>query len=407
MVLEKDYNGYTAEQFLNDERFVRWCLSPTKEDNAYWQSLKENDPELGGEIDEACMFIMHLRQDLHTPDLTKQEEQELWQRIQHKNESYLFRRRLVLSFRWMAAAAVVLACVWGFWKYNSDSMAEPDYLSVIASDENVRSTSRDVQLVLGKDKKINIQENESLVEYTPDGKVTVNSQIVDRTEENTEEQESLQSLNQLIVPYGKRSSITFSDGTQIWVNSGSKVIYPTEFNAKKREIFVEGEVYLSVAHNSSIPFIVKTRELDVLVHGTSFNISAYDNDDALQVTLVEGKIEISSKENSVELEPNQQFALNRKKDKGVVRSVDVANYIAWKSGYYIFSKEPLSQVFKRLSRYYSVQMECNGNVGELTCSGKLDLKNQIDEVLGYLQKAAPIQINRKGDKLIISKINKE
>lgn len=403
MVPEKDYKGYTADQLLNDEGFVRWCLSPMSESNAYWHSLKENDPLLSEEIDKACMFVTHLRQDLHIPNLTKEEEQELWQRIQHENKLYLSRKKFVRSFRWVTAAAVFLACVWGFWKYKSNSMREPDYLSVIEATENVTNTSSDVQLVLGKGKKISIQEKESRVEYTSDGEVTVNSQMVD----NTKEQESSQSLNQLIVPYGKRSSITFSDGTQIWVNSGSKVIYPTDFNTKKREIFVEGEVYLSVTHNPSVPFIVKTRLLDVLVHGTTFNISAYDNDNDLQVTLVEGKVEVSAKGISTELKPSQQFALNIMEGKGKVRNVDVANYVAWKNGYYIFEKEPLAQVFKRLSRYYNVPIECDENVGGLTCSGKLDLKNQIDEVLGYLQRAAPIYTNRNGDKLIISRINKE
>ncbi|MCE2616017.1 FecR family protein [Phocaeicola oris] len=403
MIPEKDYKGYTANQLLNDERFVQWCLSPEDESNVYWHLLKENDPLLSEEIDKACVFVTHLRQDLYTPDFTQQEEQELWQRIRHENKLYLSRKRFIQCFKWVTAAAVFFACVWGFWRYNSDSTRELDYLSVIESNKNVASTSDDVQLVLGKDKKISIQEKESRVEYTSDGEVTVNSQMVD----NMKGQESSQSLNQLIVPYGKRSSITFSDGTQIWVNSGSKVIYPTDFNTKKREIFVEGEVYLSVAHNPSVPFIVKTRLLDVLVHGTTFNVSAYDNDDDLQVTLVEGKVEVSAKGISTELKPNQQFALNIMKGNGHVRNVDVANYVAWKNGYYIFEKEPLAQVFKRLSRYYNVQIECDENVGGLTCSGKLDLKNQIDEVLGYLRRAAPICINRNEDKLIISRINKE
>ncbi|MGP1477101.1 MAG: FecR family protein [Phocaeicola sp.] len=403
MIPEKDYKGYTANQLLNDERFVQWCLSLEDESNVYWHLLKENDPLLSEEIDKACVFVTHLRQDLYTPDFTQQEEQELWQRIRHENKLYLSRKRFIQGFKWVTAAAVFFACVWGFWRYNSDSTREPDYLSVIESNKNVASTSDDVQLVLGKDKKISIQEKESRVEYTSDGEVTVNSQMVD----NMKGQESSQSLNQLIVPYGKRSSITFSDGTQIWVNSGSKVIYPTDFNTKKREIFVEGEVYLSVAHNPSVPFIVKTRLLDVLVHGTTFNVSAYDNDDDLQVTLVEGKVEVSAKGISTELKPNQQFALNIMKGNGHVRNVDVANYVAWKNGYYIFEKEPLTQVFKRLSRYYNVQIECDENVGGLTCSGKLDLKNQIDEVLGYLRRAAPICINRNEDKLIISRINKE
>ena len=91
-----------------------------------------------------------------------------------------------------------------------------------------------------------------------------------------------------------RSSLTFSDGTKIWVNSGSKVIYPVSFEKKKREIYVEGEVYLDVTHDTSWPFVVRTQQVDVKVLGTSFNVSAYKDDSNMQVTLVEGKVEVNT-----------------------------------------------------------------------------------------------------------------
>ena len=405
MLSEKDHKGYKAEELLNDDNFVRWCLSPTSESDAYWVTMKENDLSLSEEIVKARTFIMYLRRDLHTPEFTERDEQELWRRIRHKNEWYLSRKKIVHNFRWVAVAVLVV-CVWGLWKYKSVSVLEPNYLAVMESIENVTNTSNDVQLVLGEGKKVCIQEKESRVEYTSDGEVTVNSKAVNSMKESAAAY-APSSLNQLIVPYGKRSSIIFSDGTMIWVNSGSKVIYPTHFNRKRREIFIEGEAYLKVVHESSIPFVVKTRLLDVLVHGTTFNVSAYKNDANLQVTLVEGKVEISAKGISTELKPSQQFALNTADGKAKIRTVDINNYIAWKKGYYIFEKEPLSQVFKRLSRYYDVQIECDEQVGRMTCSGKLDLKTQIDDVLGYLQKAAPIQVNEKGEKLIVSRIYKK
>lgn len=94
------------------------------------------------------------------------------------------------------------------------------------------------------------------MEYTKEGNINVNSEEVNIEKEDIKE-EKVQSFNQLIVPIGKRSSITFTDGSKMWVNAGSKVIYPAQFTADSREIFVEGEIYLDIVHDEKRPFIVK------------------------------------------------------------------------------------------------------------------------------------------------------
>ena len=138
--------------------------------------MKENDLSLSEEIVKARTFIMYLRRDLHTPEFTERDEQELWRRIRHKNEWYLSRKKIVHNFRWVAVAVLVV-CVWGLWKYKSVSVLEPNYLAVMESIENVTNASNDVQLVLGEGKKVCIQEKESRVEYTSDGEVTVNERV--------------------------------------------------------------------------------------------------------------------------------------------------------------------------------------------------------------------------------------
>ena len=88
-----------------------------------------------------------------------------------------------------------------------------------------------------------------------------------------------------IVPVGRRSSITFADGTRLWVNSGSKVVYPVKFAKEKREIFVEGEIYLHVSRDEQKPFIVKTHQMDIKVLGTQFNVTAYENEANMQMCI--------------------------------------------------------------------------------------------------------------------------
>ncbi len=100
--------------------------------------------------------------------------------------------------------------------------------------------------------------------------MTVNSE---QLQESVTDEEH--SFNQLIVPNGKRSTLALEDGTKMWINAGSRVIYPNKFKKNKREIYVDGEVYMEVARDEERPFVVKTNMLDVQVLGTSFNVMAY------------------------------------------------------------------------------------------------------------------------------------
>ena len=116
--------------------------------------------------------------------------------------------------------------------------AETDYLAIIQANPAPDSTNEKVQLVLSNNEKLTIDGTETQLEYKKEGKVNINSEQVDLCPKGNPEQ--AQEFNQLIVPVGRRSSITFADGTRLWVNSGSKVVYPVKFAKEKREIFVEG-----------------------------------------------------------------------------------------------------------------------------------------------------------------------
>lgn len=135
-------------------------------------------------------------------------------------------------------------------------------------------------------KKIELDNNAQIV-YSATGQVQVNSNKL--VEDDIKEE-----YNQIIVPKGKRSQIVLADNSKIWINSGSKVIYPRAFEGKYREIYVEGEVYLNVTHDTSKPFIVNTSGFEVRVLGTSFNISAYKNQEKAAVVLVEGSVNVKT-----------------------------------------------------------------------------------------------------------------
>lgn len=401
--MHTNYTGYNVDQLLNDDYFAQWLLSPNAENEAFWSELREKDQVLKSEIDAACSLVMHLQQDIKRPEFSLQEETVLWSRIKEKTNENKRKKNIFRLFRIIAGtAAVICLSFFAVRELYLKDKQDINYLAIIESVDQASKYSKEVELVLSNNRKITILEKESQVEYKLDGDINVNSKKIEHV---IQEKSPDNTLNQLIVPHGKRSSVTFSDGTKIWVNSGSKVIYPVAFEKEQREIFIEGEVYLDVTANAEWPFVVKTQQMNVKVLGTRFNVSAYKNESNLQVTLVEGKVEVKTNSNRSEiLSPSQLFDYDTQTKEVRVQAVDVDNYVTWKNGYYQFERQPLNIVFKKLSQYYGIWIEWDEEVGKRTCYGKLDLKEELDDVLNNLKDATaiPMQFARKDNCIKIS-----
>jgi hypothetical protein len=336
---------------------------------------------------ELLEFVKHIKKDSDMQGLSLPAQEELKNRIDRKNKRHdqRFVRLLVWSGSVAASICLILAAGW----YMFSPARTIDYLSVMQSFKSDNLTSDDVQLLLSDNQKITIEGKETQVDYSNEGCVNINkNEKVDVKKEDARDEKTI--FNQLIVPTGKRSMLTLSDGTRVWINSGSKLVFPANFEKNKREVFVEGEIYLDVTPDVERPFIVHTKAIDLKVLGTQFNVSAYTDQPDLQVVLVTGKVEIRENGNSKGiLNPNQMFSLNEESHSSFISAVDVMDHIAWKDGYYIFHSKDLSTVFAKLSKYYNVQFKWDNKIIELVCSGKLDLKMDIQEVLNSLEKAAP------------------
>ena len=377
--MDKDYTTYSADQLLNDDFFIQSELHPTEKSRAFWSDLQIKSAALSQEIENARLFLHTIKIDRNCSSLAAKDEHALWQRIELKNKE-TERKAKCKQFIRLAISTVA-------------------YLAIIQANPAPDRTNEKVQLVLSNNEKLTIDGTETQLEYKKEGKVNVNSKQVDLSPKGNPAQ--AQEFNQLIVPVGRRSSITFADGTRLWVNSGSKVVYPVKFAKEKREIFVEGEIYLHVSRDEQKPFIVKTHQMDIKVLGTQFNVTAYENEANMQVVLVSGKVEVNLDKCKNVLAPNQMFSYDSKIHKGKITTVDTDDYVAWKDGYYQFHQQPLKEIVKKLSRYYGVRIYCKEPADKLSCSGKLDLKESLDEMMKALKEAAPIQIENKYESIEI------
>lgn len=402
--MRRNYTTYTAEELLNDDFFIQSELHPTEETRSFWSALVTENPKLGKEIRIARHFIQEFRQRTPSASLSSEEVTGLWRQIEAQNRKYKSNPKR----RYWLVAAVAAAASLCLFLFNPFTVEEKsiDYQSLITS--LPQEKSQDIQLLSDKEKLL-IKGKESQITYNPTGEARIHAEEIQNQTQTAssshvkeKKTETEIQLCKLIVPAGRRSSLELADGTKIWVNSSSTVIYPNLFTGDKREIYVEGEAYLEVAHDSERPFYVKTQTMNVRVLGTRFNVCAYQEDSQQQVVLVSGKVEVEThdQQNQI-LTPNELFDYDKQQAKVSVTKVDTNDYISWKEGYYQFSRQELSVLFKRLSRYYAVPIVWDETVGSLSCSGKLDLTRQIDDVLDNLKKAAPIRIEHDHEKIII------
>lgn len=321
--------------------------------------------------------------------------EEIEARVSRPRTSFRLRSYYIWS---VAASIAILLSVGIYW--GMDAEKEPS-MSLALLEKNISSLSGDEIVLIESDDKMQLKDEPS-IKYDVDGKSNAEEHIVKKevTEGNKEKKEE---INQIIVPKGRRADITFSDGTKMYVNAGTRVFYPAVFKKDKREILVEGEVYLEVKKDPSRPFVVKTNGFDVKVLGTQFNVCAYKEDAFASVVLVNGSVEVNSgKNNKSILSPNQMIEIN---DKGTdIKEVDVFEYICWKDNMMMLSDRKVGETLDRLSRYYGRTIWYNEAIGDIPISGKLDLRENMEDVINIICQSLFLQYKTDANNnIIISK----
>ena len=192
-------------------------------------------------------------------------------------------------------------------------------------------------------------------------------------------------------PAGARTEFVLPDGTTGWLNSGSELSYAVNFQ-QDRKVKLKGEGYFNVVHRNGEKFRVLTGELTIQVHGTSFNVAAYKNDPEISVILKEGSVEVFGAQNSGNyiMKPNEKFDYSKSEKKAVVSQVNAEELTLWTKGLLQFNGEPLSEVVKKLARWYSVDFEIRDKQLQ-AYNFKATFENeQLDEILKMISLTTPM-----------------
>lgn len=387
----------TSQDLIHNPEFIEWVMRPTKESDLYWNQFILANPSRKQEIREAIYLIKGIIP--KEKELSQETANDLWERIEKDTVSA---RKIIFRFSgWMSAASLLLligVAGWIYYQLPKTNEQPIDYKSIA----EVKSPDNEIKLIFADQSEEVLKSNDLDIKYDHKGEIVVNSDK--HLSQKMQESKSVdEQLNQLVVPRGKRTSLTLSDGTKLWLNSGSRAIFPVLFGKQKREIFIEGEAFLEVAHDAAKPFFVVTNNFKVKVLGTKFNVSAYPEDPSSSVVLVEGSVQARIDTKDITMKPNQQMIYKKETNTAELNETDVLPFISWKDGWLYCEKEPLETLAAKLSRYYNMKIEFKDvKTRKMTLTGKLDLKSECSEIFNAISLTAPISYEIQDDVIVIS-----
>lgn len=386
---------YHHKDFLQDKDFITWCLTGDPHLQTFWEEYINLHPEEIDSFEKAVQHFSVFR--LNEEKLTSPEENLL---LRHIHTSIWRNRRktqFLTIFRYAAVACIFIA--FGLFLYHRQE-TEIITSSKLAEDLEVRENLDNENIYLITDSKTTSFTKDVQVQISKSGSAIVQEinggkSTVVKTDKAV--------MNKLVVPYGKRSQLILSDGSKVWINSGSVLEFPSIFEGNSRSIKLTGEMFIDVTKDHNKPFFVNTPDFQVKVYGTKFNISAYQDDIAQSVVLVSGSVGIKPKnEDETYLKPNEMIVYKEQKTEKT--QIDVTRYISWKDGYIILDKTPIQEVLKNIERYYNQSFEIQDKavLSLRTCTGKIYLSDNLENVLETISILSSIEYKREGKTIHIT-----
>ncbi len=334
---------------------------------------------------------------MNDPNLNEIKEQLLTEI--RKEKSLFYRYRLKMVFKYAAIATLFLGIGYfynqGIFNSNTKEILTPKEDAI-----TIQLDNGDVQVISEKG-AIKITDTSGNVVMQQQGAQLVYNKdiIVEKLKYNT-----------LTIPYGKRFDIILSDGTHVFLNSGSSIKYPIQFiEGSSRKVFLEGEAFFDVTKDEKHPFLIEAQGLDVKVLGTKFNIAAYPEDINTEVVLVEGSVSLNPSEDKSKdqqgfiLKPGSKGTFDNFQQTISAQKVNTSIYTSWIKGTIVFRDEAFNKIIKKLERHYNITIiNNNKDLARESFNASFEIdKETIHEVLHYFNKIYQIEYQIINNKVII------
>ena len=328
---------------------------------------------------------------------------QAWSNVVSRTKQRNTRKLVTWVFKYAAVLAVVICCA-VLWMNQGN---KNDH-SVTAEVDSISSGTRKAELILADGKSVVLDLDTNVHEMEISGMKFVND---DKNGELRYDgsfvagDSSQMSYNILCIPKGGEYSLQLPDGSRIWLNSETSIRFPVCFMKDRREVYLSGEAYFEVIADTKRPFYVQVGEVKIQVLGTAFNVSAYREDQQVEVALLRGKVGLDLPGNEYVLAPGEIATWNKGDGLATLRKGDVESIVDWKTGRFNFEDMPLDKLTVKLARWYGVQFIFEDETTkEFRFSGAVTKYRTLDYVLGMIVKTTKVAFQEKDGKILVRKI---
>lgn len=346
--------------------------------------------------------IYHLSEKSYTPTQKDFDVERAWMQVQQR----ITKKRRHLSMRyWLpyaAASLIGILFIIGGLYFIPQPISE-DFVA-----QQTIEHFKEPTLLLEGGQQISLKEDSFLLHQNG---VTIRNNKESQLSYKEKEQQSIKEItwNRLVIPKGNAYELILADGTQVWLNAESELSYPTRFTGNTREVKLKGEAYFKVTKNAEQPFIVKTKEIDIRVLGTSFNVAAYQTDLTTSVTLVEGSVAVSTENGECHnIVPSEQFSYHKNINNTSIKTVDTNLYTSWMQGKYIFKDATLHEIFNKLAHWYDFTVEYrNEELQQKRYSLVIDRTINLHQLLELISYTSDVKMVQLGRNIIVEQEKQE
>ncbi|MBE9601609.1 FecR family protein [Pedobacter sp. MC2016-24] len=390
--------GKDILQLINQESFLNYCFKRNSEDVKYWEEWLQKHPEQVKQIEELKKMLILMGQESRKK-ISQSNFAELQHKIAHSKVD-VKSKTFSLWKKWSIAAAAIFIIIAGglFVSQHSGEIVE------IVNSNDISPGGNNAVLILANGQRVDlakvttggiVSQSGIKIVKKADGQIVYEiSDVIGKVASD--------QYNTIETPVGGQYLVNLSDGTKVWLNSGSSLRYPTKFVGHYRNVELKGEGYFEVSANKAMPFKVSNTRQTVEVLGTHFNIMAYNDEPVVKTTLLEGVVKVSAGKANALLQPGQQSKLAGSGIK-VIDDVDLEDVVAWKNGYFKFN-ESLESIMNKISRWYGVEVIYETMPDpDLTYSGKISRSRNISAVLKIIGFNSDVRFKVDGKKVYVIK----
>jgi len=299
-------------------------------------------------------------------------------------------------WRYAAAAAVALLLLAGGY-VAINNISQPDMGELIAeADENAPHPGTTVAtLTMADGKQVELGSNDAF-----------NTRVIASARHESRGSKSGSRKQQVLTtPRGGEFRIVLEDGSEVWLNAQSRLIYPETFDREERRVELEGEAYFKVKKDAAKPFIVVSGQQQVRVYGTEFNVTAYSDEGIIYTTLVEGSISlrpVDGRHGELMLTPGKQAVFDKGDASATIRSVDVDMAISWRNGSFMFENQTMGEIMRTLSRWYDFEYEfLDEQAASTVFMGSIPRYGSFNEVTEIFHSLGGVRLTQQGRKVTI------